>query len=137
MSVMLHFHVSLLIVSASCSARRFIIQSHASESIDGPPAQHTPLTRLTDLALAAVLPLHMHVGVNGVVSDYVPPRYIGARLVLLGSMEELLLDMPTAQWHLPHRISATESISKMWVYVLQAQHGGACWQPQASRSWGL
>lgn len=39
--------------------------------------QHTPLTRLTDLALAAVIPLHMHVGTAGIISDYVPPRYIG------------------------------------------------------------
>jgi succinate dehydrogenase (ubiquinone) membrane anchor subunit len=40
--------------------------------------ENTPLIRLTDLALGVVIPLHAHVGLNGVVSDYVPPRFMGA-----------------------------------------------------------
>jgi len=39
--------------------------------------QNTPLIRLTDLALGVIIPVHAHVGLNGVVSDYVPPRFMG------------------------------------------------------------
>lgn len=68
--------------SAGPKFRKIYDQSHYALAGLVPIAalggEHTPLTRLTDLALAAVIPLHMHVGVNGIVSDYVPPRYIGA-----------------------------------------------------------
>mmetsp|Transcript_5202 Transcript_5202/g.14922 ORF Transcript_5202/g.14922 Transcript_5202/m.14922 type:complete len:128 (+) Transcript_5202:215-598(+) len=36
------------------------------------------LISLTDLALGVALPIHAHIGLNGILSDYVPPRYLGA-----------------------------------------------------------
>lgn len=39
--------------------------------------QDTPLIRLTDLALGVIIPAHAHVGMAGIVSDYVPPRFMG------------------------------------------------------------
>lgn len=35
------------------------------------------LISLTDLALGVALPIHAHIGLNGILSDYVPPRFIG------------------------------------------------------------
>ena len=40
-------------------------------------SQGTALTRLTDLALGVIIPVHGHIGLNGVISDYVPPRFMG------------------------------------------------------------
>ena len=40
-------------------------------------AQGSTLTRFADLALGVVIPIHSHIAVNGVISDYVPKTYIG------------------------------------------------------------
>lgn len=33
---------------------------------------------VADLALGVVMPIHSHISVNGVISDYVPKAYMGA-----------------------------------------------------------
>jgi succinate dehydrogenase hydrophobic anchor subunit len=47
------------------------IQSH--DAIQG-----SVMTRLCDLGLGVVLPFHAHVGMNAVISDYVPYAYRSA-----------------------------------------------------------
>ena len=39
--------------------------------------QGNTLISLTDLALGVALPIHAHIGMNNILSDYVPPRYLG------------------------------------------------------------
>lgn len=41
------------------------------------------MTRLCDLGLGVVLPFHAHVGMNAVISDYIPYAYRSAPLSLV------------------------------------------------------
>ena len=48
--------------------------------------QGSVLTRCADLALAVVLPVHSHVAVNNVISDYVPKNVAGKLLLAPSSI---------------------------------------------------
>lgn len=50
----------------------------SSDGLNGWEPQGNTLISLTDLALGVALPIHAHIGLNGILSDYVPPRYLGA-----------------------------------------------------------
>ena len=44
--------------------------------------QGSTLTMVADLALGVVMPIHSHISVNGVISDYVPKAYMGVVSIL-------------------------------------------------------
>ncbi len=51
--------------------------------------QGNTLVSLTDVALGVALPIHSHISMNGILSDYVPPRYMGALKVQKGDAHSL------------------------------------------------
>jgi len=70
------------------------------------------LTRFADLALGVVIPIHSHIAVNGVISDYVPKTYIGAsRYVALGTSIVALVGLTKLNLEGPG-ISAT--VKSLW-----------------------
>jgi succinate dehydrogenase (ubiquinone) membrane anchor subunit len=46
-------------------------------------SQGSTLTRFADLALGVALPIHSHIAVNNVISDYVPKNVAGEPVVAL------------------------------------------------------
>ena len=107
--------------------------------------QHTPLTRLTDFALAAVIPVHMHVGANGIVSDYVPPRFMGGccrmspcRFSLHATASNLYVQQifGCSSVHLSAGGARVFHDARMLVCHVQVLRAGGCWQHQASHFWG-
>lgn len=68
--------------SAGPEFRKLYEQSHIALAGLVPIAalggEGNKLITLTDLALGVALPIHAHIGLNNILSDYVPPRYMGA-----------------------------------------------------------
>ena len=45
------------------------------------------ILRATDFALGVAVPVHAHVAINSVISDYVPKSVMGASALLLGLLK--------------------------------------------------
>lgn len=56
--------------------------------------QGSTLTLVADLALGVVMPIHSHISVNGVISDYVPKAYMGAHAKGLDSRVDVWFFSP-------------------------------------------
>lgn len=67
---------------AGAAGRKLFEQSHIALAGLVPVAalagDGSTLTMVADLALGVVMPIHSHISVNGVISDYVPKAYMGA-----------------------------------------------------------
>jgi succinate dehydrogenase hydrophobic anchor subunit len=131
---------SVIVMAISCIATHMLVLLQSSSGLH---LQHTPLTRLTDFALAAVIPVHMHVGANGIVSDYVPPRFMGGccrmspcRCSLHATSICVALRTCGCLTYLGALGARLLYNARMLVCRLQALHAGGCWQHQASHSWG-